>query len=99
MTHTASRKNPPAEALAQAGRESRRAYERNFHVPTQDEEDRCILQWGTDEAATRLALGIHMAHTAGCLGEEEIEAIAKKIQTYGDDRVADFQEELRRETE
>ena len=57
-----------------------------LHVPTQEEEDRCILQWGTDEVSTRIALGVYMAHTAGCLGEEETERLAKKIQTYGDER-------------
>ena len=99
MTHTQSRKNPPAEALAQAGRESRRAY--GLRVPTREQTDALMAEWETDKDATDIALNVQMLYGQqfDTLRDEDWRDLAKAIQRYGDDRVGDFQEELRRETE
>jgi hypothetical protein len=89
IEHTASRMNPPAEALAQAGRESRRAEEREYglRVPTEDEVDCFAGAIGVDGRAAVIALTVSMAEGAlGTLGSEEIANLARNIQRYGDER-------------
>jgi len=107
MTHTASRMNPPpnalaAEVLARAGRDGRRAEERECRIWMPTDQD--IGQWaeaiGVDRRAATIALNVKMAEEAlGSLRAEELEGLARVIQTYGDDRVGEFADELKRETE
>jgi hypothetical protein len=86
MTHTASRKNPPAEALAQAGRESRRAY--GLRVPTREQTDALMAEWETDKDATDIALNVQMLYGQqfDTLREEDWRDLARAIQRYGDER-------------
>jgi hypothetical protein len=92
----------PVDALAQQGRDSRRAEGREHRIWMPTDQD--IGQWaeeiGVDRGAATITLNVRMSEQAqGILGEEELAGLARSIQVYGDDRVADFQEELRRETE
>ena len=87
--HTASRKNPPAEALAQAGRESRRAYEREWHIWTETEIDDFMFDWGTSGTTpVRIALNVQQVEAAAGrdVSMETIADLARAIQRYGDER-------------
>ena len=62
--HTASRKNPPAEALAQAGRDSKRAYEHDWHIWTEDEINAHGEQWGVANVVARACLNFQQLESA-----------------------------------
>ena len=96
--HTKSRMNP-VDALAQAGRESKRAY--GLRVPTREEAEGLMAEWETDKDSTDIALNLQMLYGQqfDTLRDEDWRDLAKAIQRYGDERVGDFQAELRRETE
>jgi len=98
--HTRSLMNPPAAALAQRGRESKRAYESDCRAATDAEIGEWAEAVGVDRGAADIALGVRMSEQfQGPLNEEEVANLARKIVIYGDERVGDFQEELRRGTE
>ena len=88
MMHTQSRMNPPAEALAQAGRESRRAYGHDFHVWTDAEIDAFEWTWHLDDTACRIALNVQQVEAAAGrdVSMETIADLARAIQRYGDER-------------
>lgn len=82
--HIASRMNPPAETLAQAGRDSRRA--EHCYLPSEEEISALAASLDGDRGPAILALTVKMAHDFGTLDDEEIEMHARKIKAYGDDR-------------
>jgi hypothetical protein len=72
----------------------------DLRVPTDSEVGAWAEAVGVDRGAAILALNVRMSQDfQGALDEEEIANHARAIQLYGDDRVGEFQEELRRETE
>jgi len=85
--HTRSLMNPPPGALAQRGRESKRAYESDCRLLSEFEIGSWAKIVGVDRGAAILALNVKMSQDfQGPLTEEEIANLARKIQLYGDER-------------
>jgi len=63
--HTASRMNP-VDALAQAGRESRRAYERDWHIWTEAEIDDWTVRWDVPRTVAEAFLNFQQEEEAAC---------------------------------
>jgi hypothetical protein len=83
--HTASRRNPPAEALAQAGRDSRRAYEREWHIWTYAEMDDWTVKWGVSRTVAEACLNFQQQEEAAChhIDMVNLGEFAEWIETYG----------------
>ena len=85
MTHTASRMNPPAEALAQRGRESRRVYEGDWHIWTEAEIDGFTVAWGVPRTVAEMVLNLEQLEAAAArhVSLENLGLLAQKVEEWG----------------
>lgn len=85
MTHTASRMNPPAEALAQVARDSKRAYERDWHVWSEQEITAYTIVWGVHRTVTEMVLNFQQLESAAGrnVSLENLGLLAQRIAAWG----------------
>jgi len=87
IPHTASRMNP-YDALAEAGRESRRAYERDWHIWTEQEIDGFAVAWGVSRTVAEMVLNLEQLEAAAArhVSLENLALLADRIEWYGRQR-------------
>ena len=83
--HTASRKNPPPEALAQAGRESRRAYESDWHIWTELEIDDIAVAWDVTRTVAEFLLNFQQLEEAAArhVSMVNLGLLGRRIEVWG----------------
>jgi len=90
IPHTASRANP-YDALAQAGRDSKRAYESDWHIWTEQEIDNFTVAWDVPRTVAEACLNFQMLEEAAChhIDMVNLAAFAQWIEEYGTKRLAE----------
>ena len=83
--HTASRMNPPADALAQAGRESKRAYGHDWHIWTEAEIDEWTYKWSVPRTVVEAMLNFQQLEEAAArhVNMENLGELASWAERYG----------------
>jgi len=78
----------PFNRLATAARIANRQREHGLRVPTREEGEALMTEWGTDKDSTDIALNLQMLYGQqfDTLRDEDWRDLAKAIQRYGDDR-------------
>jgi hypothetical protein len=75
----------PVETLYHWARRGNREY--GLRVPTAEEAEALMAEWGTDKDATDIALNLLMVYRyTGTVDDEAICGLAKAVQRYGDER-------------
>ena len=76
MNHTASRMNPPAEALA---------YERDWHIWTDQEIDDYTVAWGVPRTVAEMVLNLEQLEAAAArhVSMENLGDLAQRIAAWG----------------
>lgn len=87
MKPTASCMNP-FDALAQQGRDSKRAYEHDWHIWTEQEIDDFTVAWGVPRTVAEMVLNLEQLESAAArhVSLENLGLLADRIEWYGRQR-------------